>query len=223
MDRVGVLAHHLWCVVLACRGDSLVLWWIVWFDPRVVVFGLSLLMAVVGCRIVCSVRLLIAKTCDGGIILSILRLLSLCDPRSFVLQYGPRPLHLPFGPAWPSYPSGARTCCSQKQLISGACIRHQSVTALQHVLCRRVHIVDRSALRPLVLEYRDLLGLALWPLFSGSCSLVLAVWFLFSSSCCVVFVLGLLLCGVSYKLHRSVRPASILHRRASLPIVFSLS
>ncbi len=76
----GVLAHHLWCVVLACRRDSLVLWWIVWFDPRAVVFGLSLLMAVVGCCIVCTMRLLIAKCCDGGIILSILRLLSFRDP-----------------------------------------------------------------------------------------------------------------------------------------------
>lgn len=76
---MGVLAHHLWCVVLAYRRDSLVLRWIVWFDPRVVVFGLSLLMVVVGCRIVCTVRLLIAKTCAGGIILSILCLLFSCD------------------------------------------------------------------------------------------------------------------------------------------------
>ena len=80
VDGVGVLEHHLWCVVLACRRDSLVVRWIVWFDPRAVAFGLPLLMAVVGCCIVCTMRLLIAKCCDGGIILSILRLLSFRDP-----------------------------------------------------------------------------------------------------------------------------------------------
>jgi hypothetical protein len=80
VDGVGVLAHDPWCVVLACRRESLVLWWVVWFDPRVAVFVLSLLLAVVGCCIVCTMRLLIAKSCDGGIILLILCLLSFCDP-----------------------------------------------------------------------------------------------------------------------------------------------
>ncbi len=67
------------------------------------------------------------------------------------------------------------------------------------------------------------LDLVLWILFSGSCSLDLVLWILFSGSCSLDLVIWILLCGVSYKLHRSVRRASILHRGASLPLVFSLS
>ena len=58
---------------------------------------------------------------------------------------------------------------------------------------------------------------------SGSCPLDLVLWILFSGSCSLDLVIWILLCGVSYKLHRSVRRASILHRGASLPLVFSLS